>query len=94
MFNIATGKPIHLEKIAYLLCKKIKDNKKKKISYFLIADIKKISRIYNLEKKFRNNLSISIKMKNLIIVIPTLTKKKNILKLQIKYTSLFQIVKF
>ena len=62
MFNIATGKPIHLEKIAYLLCKKnkkiIKKTKKKVSPTFLIADIKKISRIYNFSKKnFRNNLS-------------------------------------
>jgi len=62
VFNIATGKPIHLEKIAYLLCKKnnkiIKKTKKKVSPTFLIADIKKISRIYNFSKKnFRNNLS-------------------------------------
>ena len=61
VFNIASGKPLHLEKIAALLCKKnkkifIKD-KKKNFPTYLIADIKKISRICILHKrKFKNNL--------------------------------------
>ena len=61
VFNIASGKPIHLEKIAYILCKKnkktIRKTKKKNLPSFLIADIRKISRICNLRKKnFGGNL--------------------------------------
>ena len=62
IFNIASGKSIHLENIAKLLCKKNKKNliktKKKFLPTYLIADIKKISRICILhKKKFKNNLN-------------------------------------
>ncbi len=60
VFNIASGKPIHLEKVALLICKKYKKkfvkNKYNSPTY-LIANIKKISRVCTLPKmKFKNNL--------------------------------------
>ena len=60
IFNIASGKPIHLEKVALLICKKYKKkfvkNKYNSPTY-LIANIKKISRVCTLPKmKFKNNL--------------------------------------
>ena len=61
VFNIASGKAIHLEKFAKIICKKNKkifiQSKKINLPTYLIADIKKISKISNLYKKtFRNNL--------------------------------------
>ena len=62
IFNIGSGNPLHLEKIAILLCNKnkklfMKINKNFSPTY-LVADIKKISRICNFnKKKFKDNLS-------------------------------------
>ena len=62
IFNIASGKPFHLEKIAILLCKKNKKKlmrvKKDNIPTYLVADIKKISKVSSFhKKKFQNNLN-------------------------------------
>ena len=62
IFNIASGKPFHLKKIAILLCKKNKKTlmkvKKDNLPTYLVADVKKISRVCPLyKKKFQNNLS-------------------------------------
>ena len=61
VFNIGSGEPIHIEKIATLLCKKNKKTfiKTKKINLptYLIANIKKLSKVYSLPKRqFKNNL--------------------------------------
>ena len=61
IFNIASGKPIHLINIAKLICKKNKTillkDKKKNSPTFLISDIKKISKVCNVRiKKFKNDL--------------------------------------
>ena len=62
IFNIASGKPFHLEKIAILLCKKNKKKlmrvKKDNTPTYLVADIKKISKVCSFhKKKFQNNLN-------------------------------------
>ncbi len=61
IFNIASGQPLHLEKVALLLCKKYKKKFVKSdynLPTYLIANIKKISKVCPFpKKKFRNNLN-------------------------------------
>jgi nucleoside-diphosphate-sugar epimerase len=61
IFNIASGKPIHLINVAQLVCEKYKKvfiiDKKLNVPTYLVADTKKISKVCNLYKrKFKNNL--------------------------------------
>jgi nucleoside-diphosphate-sugar epimerase len=59
IYNIGSGKSLHLEKVAMMLCKKYKKTfaiTKTQSPTYLIANIKKISKVYSLPKKKYKNI--------------------------------------